>query len=149
MSLWCSHRPLLKLGYPIYLNNIGVNITVDMLEYAGDFVLYTSRQDLDIVLVIQENLDKLIHNFDTIGLPLSATKSEAMFFRNKKIITNTLHGVEINGSRVEVVQSFNFFGFVLQHNLNYGQHVRIIKESCFQFTNILRSLCMVQTLSAC
>lgn len=46
----------------MYLNNIGVNLTGDMLEYAGDFVLYTSRQDLDIVLVIQENLDNKIRS---------------------------------------------------------------------------------------
>ena len=137
---------LSPICFNLYINEVFNNLPHDVhiLAYADDIALFSSNQDPFIARTkVQKALDMINYKLQELQLSLSANKSKAMLFSNRITDSNLAGGLKINGERLQFVECFNFLGFVFHNRLNLRFHVDKVVRNCFQFVNILRSLCGV------
>ena len=72
-------------------------------------------------------------------LSLNAQKTKLMFFHRKQKQVDEIN-VQINGTQIERVESFNFLGIMLDENLTWKSHIEMVAKKISKVTGILYRL---------
>ncbi|KAL5263830.1 hypothetical protein ACHWQZ_G005038 [Mnemiopsis leidyi] len=115
--------PLLwNLTLNTFLNSLGIHSSF-IQAFADDLViLIRGICKSTITEVAQQHLNNINRWCNTKGLKLSAIKSTAILFTNKR--DNTLEApLTISGYQIPVVNSTVYLGVTLDNKLGWGQHI--------------------------
>ena len=72
-------------------------------------------------------------------LPLNAQKTTLMVFYRKQKHVDEIN-VQINGTQLERIESFNFHGIMLDENLTWKSHIEMVGKKISKATDILYRL---------
>ena len=137
---------LSPICFNVYIDDIfnGLPGTVHALGYADDVVIFCSDRDVvkaceSVQLAINRVNDKL----NNLELSLSTSKTKCMIFSKNNYSQYFLRPLYLNSIQLEIVDSFNFLGFIFHKKLCLIGHIERTIKNCFHFINVLRSLCGV------
>lgn len=132
--------PWSPLLFNIATLNICKNIqNVLISQYADDFVLYISNNNLDIaILDIQIACQKLNSMLNSLGLTMSPHKSRFCVF--KKGGYRSTVKLSINNYSLPMVNHFKYLGIWLDSALRWGKHINETAQKVTKFINLLKVL---------
>ena len=117
------------LFFSIYINDlINVSYRLNFLMYADDTTIYFNLKKFDHLNKegdINGELEKVNTWLKLNKLSLNAQKTELMVFHRKQKHVDEIN-VQINGSKIECVESFNFLGIMLDENLTWKSHIEML-----------------------
>lgn len=132
--------PLSPILFNIATYNICHLITsVNISQYADDFVIYTSaKHSLNAVDNIQTSLYTISNLISRLGLDISSRKTCVCLFSRGFRRYN--HIIELNGHNIKQVQSVKYLGLWLDSSLKWGKHINEMYEKSSAFINIFKVL---------
>lgn len=113
------------LLFCLYINDLpsvckGINIVM----YADDTVLYThGRSATDVAEKLSSVMSKVNHWLHDSCLTLNVEKTVTMFFTHQFIL-KTYPEILVNGQLIKHVDTFKYFGVVLDSTLSFKAHVK-------------------------
>lgn len=149
-----SIRPLLTgvpqgsilgpLLFIIYLNDLASSSSIfQTISYADDTtLLYTIPHKQDTLQTnsnINVQLGIIGEWFKDNKLKLNIQKSNFMYFRGKKA-KRVDFDIEIDGAKLEQVDTFKFLGLFLNYNLRWDNHIRQISVKISRGIGIINKL---------
>jgi hypothetical protein len=120
----------------IFINDIAENIQSDIRLFADDCLLYrtiTSEQDH---IILQKDLNTLLHWADIWQMKFNADKCFAMPTSLKR--NPSLHTYNINGTDLKTCESHPYLGVELHHKLSWGPHIAKITGKANRVLGFLR-----------
>ena len=111
-----------------------------MIMYADDTTLYCDIHGVpNIQHLLNAELSKISDWLAANKLSLNVSKAKLMIFHSdkKKVLYPKLF---INNSEIERVDSFNFLGLQLNHNLNWTKHINYISLKMSKIIGIIYKL---------
>ena len=115
--------------YNMYINDI---IKVKSLKYflfADDTAMFTSSFRIDTISKrITVAADKIIKFFMKWKIRVNENKTVAILFTRRR--PSVRQNVKINGSKVEWTDVVTYLGLQLDSKLNFGMHVKNVKNKC-------------------
>ena len=131
------------LFFSIYNNDlINVSNRLNFLMYADDATIYFILEEIDH-LNKEGDINGELENVNTWlklnKLSLNAQKTKLMVFQRKQKHVDEIN-VQINGTKIERVESFNFFGIMLDENLTWKSHFEMVGKKTSKVTGILYRL---------
>ena len=112
----------------------------EMIMYADDTTLYCDIHGVpNIQHLLNAELSKISDWLAANKLSLNVSKTKLMIFHSdkKKVLYPKLF---INNSEIERVDSFNFLGLQLNHNLNWTKHINYISLKMSKIIGIIYKL---------
>ena len=135
------------LLFIIYINDLAAASTIfDPIMYADDTTLVGSlqafqRSDItqNLTLNINNELCKIIKWMKLNKLSLNEQKTKFMIFHNpqKKVAAPE---IEINNTKIECVNNFNFLGIIIDKHLTWNNHIDKIVSKLSKITGIMNKL---------
>ena len=108
------------LFFSIYINDLtNVSNRLNFLMYADDTTIYFNLEEFEYLnreRDITSELEKVNTWLKLNKLSLNAQKTKLMVFHRKQKQVDEIN-VQINGTQIERVESFNFLGIMLDENL--------------------------------
>ena len=124
----------------IYINDlINVSNRLNFLMYADDTTIYFNLEEFEYLnreRDINTELKKVNTWLKLNKLSLNAQKTKLMFFHRKQKQVDEIN-VQINGTQIERVESFNFLGIMLDENLTWKSHIEMVAKKISKVTGIL------------
>ena len=134
---------LSPLFFSIYINDlINVSNRLNFLMYADDTTIYFNLEEFDHLNKegdINGELEKVNTWLKLNKLSLNAQKTKLMVFHRKQKHVDEIN-VQINGTKIERVESFNFLGIMLNENLTWKSHIEMVGKKISKVTGILYRL---------
>ena len=131
------------LLFSIYINDlINVSNRLNFLMYADDTTIYFNLKEFEYLnreRDINSELKKGNTWLKLNELSLDAQKTKLMFFQRKQKQFDEIN-VQINGTQIERVESFNFLGIMLDENLTWKSHIEMVAKKISKVTGILYRL---------
>ena len=131
------------LFFSIYINDlITVSDRLNFLMYADDTTIYFNLEDFDNLTKetdINRELEKVNIWLKLNKLSLNTQKTKLMLFHRKQKHLDEIN-VVINGIEIEHVPSFNFLGIMLDENLSWKSHIKMVGNKISKVTGILYRL---------
>jgi ribonuclease HI len=125
--------------FNIMINDIfdGCNPMVQTSLYADDGALWLSHDNVAEGLeIVQGALDQ-VHRWSQMwGLQISATKSKAIIFTNRR--PANINKLTFDGSDIEFCKNIKFLGLTLDRLLTWQPHIKNLKERCSKDQRLLR-----------
>ena len=112
----------------------------EMIMYADNTTLYCDIHGVpNIQHLLNAELSKISDWLAANKLSLNVSKTKLMIFHSdkKKVLYPKLF---INNSEIERVDSFNFLGLQLNHNLNWTKHINYISLKMSKIIGIIYKL---------
>jgi hypothetical protein len=123
------------LYYAIYVNDINAYLEPQKLVlFADDTTLLLVGDDLDTLREDMENLMMSViewSNFNVLSLNMSKTK--CMIFSNR--IYDNLY-FNLNGSQIDVIDSFVYLGLRIDNKLKYHSHVCYLEAKLSRYCGL-------------
>ena len=117
------------LFFSIYINDlIYLSNRLNCVMYADDTTIYFNLEEFDHLNKegdINGELEKVNTWLKLNKLSLNAQKTKLMVFHRKQKHVDEIN-VQINGTKTERVESFNFLGIMLDKNLNWKSYIEIV-----------------------
>ena len=112
------------------MNDIGnVSDFLYSILYADDTrVLLNGKNYLNLVKLLNSELDKLSIWLNANKLPLNAKKSYYMVFHRAKLKLDKHAVIKVNGVSLQSTNSFKYLGVIIDHKLNWTQHIAHVKN---------------------
>jgi len=111
----------------------------NILQYADDVVIYASHRLYEIArALVQTACTSLSVFFDTIGLTISATKSEAMIFSRKH--SKPQLRLLLYGQYLPQTDQFKYLGVFLDTGLRWATQIKYVQKRCLQRMNLMNSI---------
>ena len=134
---------LCPLFFSIYINDlINVSNRLNFLMYADDTTIYFNLEEFEY-LNRKRDINTELKNVNTWlklnKLSLNAQKTKLMIFHRKQKQVDEIN-VQINGTQIERVESFNFLGIMLDENLTWKSHIEMVAKKISKVTGILYRL---------
>ena len=110
--------------------------------YADDTTIYFNLEEFDHLNKegdINGELEKVNTWLKLNKLSLNAQKTKLMVFHRKQKHVDEIN-VQINGTKIKRVESFNFLGIMLDENLTWKSHIEIVGKKISKVTGILYKL---------
>ena len=128
------------LFFILYVNDVKNAVkSADIQLYADDTVIYVSgKNTVDAISKVQPELDKFSKWCTENKLSLNVSKTKLMTFgtRHKvKMAENAM--VNMNNSRLQIVPTYKYLGFVLDSTLTFNSQVKNIVNTVTYKANIL------------
>ena len=131
------------LFFSIYINNlINVSNRLNFLMYTDDTTIYFNLEEFEYLnreRDINSELKKVNTWLKLNKLILNAWKTKLMFFHRKQKQVDEIN-VQINGTQIERVESFNFLGIMLDENLTSKNNIEMVAKKISKVTGILYRL---------
>ena len=131
------------LFFSIYINDlINVSNRLNFLMYADDTTIYFNLEEFDHLNKegdINGELEKVNTWLKLKKLSLNAQKTKLMVFHRKQKHVDEIN-VQINGTKIERVESFNFLGIMLDKNLTWKSHIEMVGKKISKVMAILYRL---------
>ena len=131
------------LFFSIYINDlINVSNRLNVLMYADDTTMYFNLEEFEYLnreRDINTELKKVNTWLKLNKLSLNAQKTKLMIFHRKQKQVDEIN-VQINGTQIERVESFNFLGIMLDENLTWKSHIEMVAKKISKVTGILYRL---------
>ena len=131
------------LFFSIYINDLfTVSDRLNFLMYADDTTIYFNLEDFDNLTKesdINRELEKVNIWLKLNKLSLNTQKTKLMLFHRKQKHLDEINDV-INGIEIEHVPSFNFLGIMLDENLSWKSHIKMVGNKISKVTGILYRL---------
>lgn len=123
----------------LYINDIPTQVRTSLACFADDTACFTTSNDTDLIIGrLQLAIELLCEYFAKWKLKLNAAKTEAIIFtRKRQLPTKTL---TIDGHIIPWSKSVKYLGLVLDKELNWSQHVSIIRTKAMKAFNALSPL---------
>ena len=120
-------RPLLFI---ITMNDIGnVSDFLYFILYADDTcVLLSGKKYLKLVKLLNSELYKLSIWLIVNNLSLNVKKSYSMVFHRAKFKLDKHAVIKVNGVSLQSTNSFKYLGVIIDHKLNWTQHIAHVKN---------------------
>lgn len=123
----------------IYLNDIPTQTRTDLACFADDTACFTSSADLDLIIDrLQLAIEKLFEYFNKWKLKLNSSKTEAILFTRKR--TQPLRTLKINGHSIAWSKSVKYLGLIMDHKLNWNEHVSYLRLKGMKAFNALSTI---------
>ena len=110
--------------FTIYANDLGLQLTSGIGQFADDTFLYRIIRCPDDVSKLQSNLDSLSIWSTNNSLQLNPTKCKFMSLTRKHSSINSSYN--INGTALERVDSLSLLGVTVSNNLRWDLHIKNI-----------------------
>ena len=124
----------------IYMNDlINVSNRLNFLMYADDTTIYFNLEEFEYLnreRDINTELKKVNTWLKLNKLSLNAQKTKLMIFHRKQKQVDEIN-VQINGTQIERVKSFNFLGIMLDEKLTWKSHIEMVAKKISKVTGIL------------
>ena len=131
------------LFFSIYINDlINVSNRLNFLMYADDTTIYFNLEEFEYLnreRDINTELKKVNTWLKLNKLSLNAQKTKLMIFHRKQKQVDEIN-VQLNGTQIERVESFNFLGIMLDENLTWKSHIEMVAKKFSKVTGILYRL---------
>ena len=132
---------LAPLLFNIYINDLVNTLNeLDIILFADDSCLYSSHQNLNILIDTINNELSIVQNWlNTNKLTLNLQKSHYLIFsRTEKQLQNQIiPPIQINNFNLERVNSTKFLGVILQSNLKWDIHIKNITSKINKYSSII------------
>ena len=129
------------LLFSIYINDLpSCSNMFKMIMYADDTTLLCDlNNDNDIETLINDELCKITNWLLANQLSLNVNKTKFMVFHSdrKHVVYPIL---SINGTVIERVDTFNFLGLHISHDLKWKTHIQTMSQKLSKITGILHRL---------
>uniref|UniRef100_A0A2A4JIU8 Reverse transcriptase domain-containing protein n=1 Tax=Heliothis virescens TaxID=7102 RepID=A0A2A4JIU8_HELVI len=132
--------PLAPLLFNILTLHICHNVTqVSISQYADDFVLYSTKNNLDLAFEeLRSALRYTIMLIDKLGLTMSPNKTKICVFK-KGCFRRSINFC-LDGMSIEVVNNIKYLGLWLDSSLRWGKHINETSQKVIKFINLLKVL---------
>ena len=131
------------LFFSIYINDlINVSNRLNFLMYADDTTIYFNLEEFEYLnreRDINTELKKVNTWLKLNKLSLNAQKTKLMIFHRKQKRVDEIN-IQINGTQIERVESFNFLGIMLDENLTWKSHIEMVAKKISKVTGKLYRL---------
>lgn len=137
---------LSPLLFNIYINDIFTDLPneVLVLAYADDLAVISTSPNSNIARINVQNAVSIIESrLADLQLVLSSTKSKSMLFSKRSSYFPRPPPILLSSGALDYVESFNFLGVIFHEHLKLDPYLSSLSVSCFQYANIMRSLCGV------
>lgn len=134
--------PLLFNIYTIQIEQC-LNNEIRMIQYADDVLIYMSSQNnIDLLTKMQDMLNTLHHNYQSLGLDISPNKSECVVFTKKRMVPD--FPLLLANHPLKISKSFKYLGVVFDSKSTWNLHVKYISGKCKKRINFLRTIAGVR-----
>lgn len=130
---------------PLLFNILTMDIcksspSVEILQYADDFVLYVCNRDVNrAVEVLQSSLHYINPLFKNLGLEISTVKSKICIFKKGSYRGDIF--CTIDGSiNIPVVKEIKYLGVWLDSSLRWRRHINETTKKVSKYVNLLKVL---------
>jgi Reverse transcriptase (RNA-dependent DNA polymerase) len=107
------------------------------LQYADDIVIYAAHRLFNVAHgLVQTALTALVVFFNSMGLSISASKSETMLFSRKHDRPSL--SIIIGSHTLPQAKTFKYLGVYFDEGLRWTVHANYVKKRCLQRLNLLR-----------
>jgi len=116
--------------FSIMINDIfeGFPSTISHSLYADDGAIWTESNTLaEAAITMQDAISKLEKWTQKCGLQLSADKTKAIIFSNRRL---TFPDIKLNDQSLEYVTNISFLGVILDSKLTWLPHIKQIQIRC-------------------
>ena len=112
----------------LYINDIcNVSPVLKLILFVDDTNIFCSGSDLvQLSTIIRNELDKLSEWFAVNKLSLNLSKNNFMLFTNCRREHNI--NISIDSCEIDMVYKTKFLGVVIDSNLNWNDHVAMVKS---------------------
>ena len=110
--------------------------------YADDATIYFNLEEFEYLnreRDINSELEKVNTWLKLNKLSLNAQKTELIVFHRKQKHVDEIN-VQINGTQIKLVESFNFLGIMLDENLTWKSHIEMVVKKISKVMGILYRL---------
>jgi hypothetical protein len=119
------------LLFIIYINDLpNASDMFKMLMYADDTTIYFNLNDIKEDR-INDELSKISDWLAVNKLSLNISKTKCMMFQSKRKEVRK-PSIVMNGTTIDYVDSFNFLGLTLNHNLTWKNHIDVISLKIYK-----------------
>jgi len=125
--------------FNVMVSDIPSDINVTTSEYADDITIYSVSDDIQqATRNTQIMIDKIEEWCCKWGLKMNYSKTKAMLFTRKRVVSNRL---TIGNFEIDFVNQHKFLGMTLDApQLKWKPHLRILKDNCLQKVNVLKCI---------
>ena len=107
--------------------------------YADDTTIFLMGRSLQYLrLKLQQDLDNISSWLCDNHLKLNVSKTKTMMFSVDGLIPD--YNLFINGEKLEVIIKFKFLGVLLDVNLSFEHHYKLLHDKLLKSTFVIRSL---------
>jgi len=146
---------LAPLLFAIYINDLpNVSELLTPLSYADDTTLLSTiniftppNAHQPNTHLINNELTKYTNWLCVNKLSINVSKTKAIIFKTPNKYLHPLN-LSINGTPIEIVESFNFLGITIDHHLNWTPHVNKVANKICTANGILSRLKNIFPLNA-
>ncbi len=141
--------PLLFL---LYINDINLSINNSkIIQFADDTTLYTSHNNIETLKYnIQNDLIKINNWCESNNMALNSKKTKIMTFGRKKMVNNTKTiEIEINNTKLQMVNNYRYLGMTLDECLNYNNYIKKILSSVAHKMYLMKRVKQYLTEKSC
>ena len=126
----------------IYINDLcNVSDLLKFVLFADDTNLFASGTDIKQLCVeINKELSKINVWFNVNKLSLNISKTNFILFKNKNVVNDDLD-ININGKAINRVFETKFLGVIIDHKLNWKQHIAHVKNKLNKCLGIIYKAC--------
>ena len=130
------------LLFIIYINDIpNINNTIQFIMYADDAnILITGKNMIEIEQTFNTLLKQLEIWIDVNGLALNLKKTNFMIFSSNKKDVNLTFIPKIYDYEISRKYSARFLGVIINHKLNWNDHIVAIRAKMSRYVGILFKL---------
>ena len=127
------------LLFNIYINDL-INCTnkLELILFADDSCFYTSNHNLTQLI---ENANLELNNIKnwTIAnkLTLNIDKSHYIIFKRRRKLPTEIPQLNINNLPLELVEDTKFLGLIVQSDLKWNQHIKILTNKLHKYSSII------------
>lgn len=135
----CQGDPLSPLLFNIVSYDICKSVSIEIGQYADDFVIYTSHKCISTsVSKVQSALNSIDGILSTIGLQISAQKSNfCLFSRGRRQYSIDL---SINKTAINASENIRYLGIWMDRSLRWSRHINAVFEKTQRYLNVLKVL---------
>ena len=126
--------PLLFL---LYVNDLPNATNLFVLMFADDTNFFLSGQnENELIQKMNDELNKLSKWLIVNKLTLNVAKTNYMFISGQRVI-DVNSNIQINGLNISRVYSAKFLGIIIDHKLNWNEHIHYIKAKLSKSIGII------------
>lgn len=128
--------PLLFL---LYINDLpNASDIIYSILFADDTNFFIEGKDINkIIETMNLEMKKVMLWIQTNKLSLNIDKTKYMVFKSPRKKVNISKDVVINNEMIEKVNSIKFLGTILDENLNWSEHIKMIKTKISKSVGII------------
>ena len=129
------------LCFSLAMNGIKEVVPHDIkhLLYVDDLLIYYEGGYLPTMeRRLQHAIDRISEWTDLHGYKFSAEKTKAMLFRHRG--TREDPNLSLYGSPITITDNIRYLGLIFDPRLNWGPHIRYLKQSCQPVMSLLACL---------